>query len=282
MKIIRYLAADGEVRYAAHRPDGFLYDLTGDPYANSEEGRRVTDRRADIRRLLTPVAPAAIIGLGINYKRRPVLKDVPAPEQPAAFGKTLASARDPGSALYLPSFPNPDALDYEGQLAVIIGRACKGARPDQALGFVLGYTAAWDVADPTWQRTRGGGRWTGGEEGAGLDTFCPIGPCLVTPDEIPRPDALRITTTLTDILGDCQIIQERSTGDMLFRVAALIAFLSADTILLPGTIILTGAPHPADTDRQPPRPPRPLRRGDMLTVAIEKVGALSIPVRTDA
>jgi len=282
VKIVRYLNARGEIEYAAHRPDGFLYELTGDPYADPIAGRRDTGRRADIRRLLTPVAPAALIGLGVNYKRRPVLPDVPAPEYPAAFSKTLSSARDPGTSLFLPSFPDPDALDYEGQLAVIIGRACTAARPDQALGFVLGYAIACDIADPTWQRTRGGGRrWTGGGEVEDLDTFCPIGPCLVTPDEIPRPDSLKIRTTLTSRRGEYLVIQERSTADMLFGVAALIAFLSAETTLLPGTIILTGAPHPADTDRQPPRPPRPLQRGDMLTVEVERVGGLSTPARTE-
>ena len=271
MKIIRYLGADGETRHAAQQPDGFIYDLDGDLYGD----RRVTDRRADIQKTLAPVAPTAILGIGLNYRRHAAETNAKTPEYPIVFAKTLNTVQHPGGPILLPTFLRSDEVDYECELAVVIGRACKNVRADQALEYVLGYTAANDVSARDWQIARGGSQWTRGKS---FDTFCPLGPCLVTPDEIPNPNALGIKTTLTDGEGNSEVVQDWNTDDMIFDVPALIAFLSASTTLLPGTVILTGTPHGVGMARTPPRWLRP---GDTVSIEIEKIGTLTNPVEAE-
>jgi len=181
MKIIRYLGTDGRTRHAAQQSDGVVYDLDGDLYRD----RRVTDRRADIAKVLAPVAPTAILGIGLNYRRHAAETNAPLPEYPIVFAKTLNALQNPGGPILLPTFLRSDQVDYECELAVVIGREGKNIRPDQALDYVLGYTAANDVSARDWQIARGGSQWTRGKS---FDTFCPLGPCLVTPDDIPdRP-----------------------------------------------------------------------------------------------
>ena len=194
MKIIRYLGTDGVTRHAAQQPDGLVYDIAGDLYAEWQ----VTDRRADIRKALAPVAPTAILGIGLNYRRHAAETNADPPEYPIVFAKTLNTVLHPGDPILLPTFLRSDQVDYEAELAVVIGRGCKNVRADRALEYVLGYTAANDVSARDWQIARGGSQWTRGKS---FDTFCPLGPCLVTPDDIPDPNALGIRTTLTDAEG---------------------------------------------------------------------------------
>jgi 2-keto-4-pentenoate hydratase/2-oxohepta-3-ene-1,7-dioic acid hydratase in catechol pathway len=132
---------------------------------------------------------------------------------------------------------------------------------------VLGYTCANDVSARDWQLRRGGTQWCRGKT---FDTFCPLGPCLVTTDEIDNPNSLSIKTILND-----QTVQDWDTGDMIFDVPALIEFLSASTTLLPGTVILTGTPQGVGAAR---KPPLWLKPGDTVTIEIEKIGKLTNPV----
>jgi 2-keto-4-pentenoate hydratase/2-oxohepta-3-ene-1,7-dioic acid hydratase in catechol pathway len=136
-----------------------------------------------------------------------------------------------------------------------------------ALDHVLGYTCANDVSARDWQIKLGGGQWCRGKF---FDTFAPLGSCLVTTDEIPDPQGLRISTTLNG-----ERVQDWTTSDMIFDVAALIEFLSGSTTLVPGTVILTGTPHGVGMAA---RPPRWLKAGDEVTVEIERIGALTNPV----
>ncbi len=271
MKIIRYLGADGQVRRAAQQPDGLAYDLAGDFYADY----RITDRRAEIVRLLAPVAPTAILGIGLNYRRHAAETGAGTPEHPIVFAKTLNTVQDPGGPILLPTFLRSDQVDYECELAVVIGRPCKNVHPDRALDYVLGYTAANDVSARDWQIARGGGQWTRGKS---FDTFCPLGPCLVTPGDIPDPNALGLKTTLTDREGIAEVVQDWNTSDMIFGVPALIAFLSASATLLPGTVILTGTPHGVGMARTPPRWLQP---GDRVSIEVEKIGTLTNPVEAE-
>jgi 2-keto-4-pentenoate hydratase/2-oxohepta-3-ene-1,7-dioic acid hydratase in catechol pathway len=140
-------------------------------------------------------------------------------------------------------------------------------RRDRALEYVLGYTCANDVSARDWQVRRSGRQWCRAKS---FDTFCPLGPCLVTTDEIPNPNSLKIRTVLNG-----ETVQDSDTGDMIFDVPALIEFLSGSTTLLPGTIILTGTPSGVGIAAQPPRWLRP---GDVVRVEIEKIGALENPV----
>jgi len=158
-------------------------------------------------------------------------------------------------------------VDYECELAVVINRRCKNVSRAEALDYVLGYTCANDVSARDWQRSLGGGQWC---QAKSFDTFCPLGPVLVTKDEIPNPNNLRIKTVLNG-----EVMQDWTTSDMVFDVPTLIEFLSASKTLLPGTVILTGTPHGVGFAR---KPPVWLKSGDTVSIEIEKIGTLTNPV----
>jgi 2-keto-4-pentenoate hydratase/2-oxohepta-3-ene-1,7-dioic acid hydratase in catechol pathway len=167
----------------------------------------------------------------------------------------------------LPRQLRSDKVDYECELAVVIGRTAKNVSRESALDYVFGYTAANDVSARDWQKEWGGGQWSRAKS---FDTFCPLGPCLVTADEILNPNALRLSTKVNG-----EILQDWSTGDMIFDVATIIEFLSGDSTLLPGTTILTGTPHGVGMAANPPRW---LGAGDVVEIEVEGVGTLRNPV----
>ncbi len=263
MKIIRYLDSSGNVKFASLRPDKTALVISGDVFG----GFSVTDEPAQVEKLLAPVAPASLLCIGLNYRRHAEEGKAQIPEFPVLFMKAPSSVQNPGDPILLPRHLRSDEVDYECELAVVIGRACKNVRRQRALDYVLGYTCANDVSARDWQRRWGGGQWCRGKT---FDTFAPLGPCLVTADEIPQPNALAIKL---EIGGE--VLQDWNTGDMIFDVPRLIEFLSGSTTLAPGTVILTGTPHGVGFAR---RPPRWLRPGDVVTVSIEKIGELSNPV----
>jgi 2-keto-4-pentenoate hydratase/2-oxohepta-3-ene-1,7-dioic acid hydratase in catechol pathway len=183
------------------------------------------------------------------------------------FFKAINTLQHPGAAIEIPTHLRSDEVDYECELAVVIGRACKNVSRAEALKYVLGYTCCNDVSARDWQIKRGGGQWSRGKT---FDTFSPLGPVLVTPDEIPNPNALNIRTVLNG-----QVMQDWNTNDMIFDVPTLIEFLSGSTTLLPGTVILTGTPHGVGMAQ---KPPRWLKSGDSVSIEIEKIGTLTNPV----
>ncbi len=132
---------------------------------------------------------------------------------------------------------------------------------------MLGYTIGNDVSARRWQKEAGGGQWVRGKS---FDTFCPLGPALVTPDDIPDPQGLRLTCTING-----QLVQDDTTAKMIFPVAELIAYLSEDTTLLPGTVIMTGTPSGVGFARTPPLLLTP---GDTVAMTIEPIGTLTNPV----
>jgi len=162
-------------------------------------------------------------------------------------------------------------VDYECELAVVIGKPCKNVSRAEALKYVLGYTCCNDVSARDWQIKRGGSQWSRGKT---FDTFSPLGPCLVTADEIPNPNALRLRTRLNG-----EVMQDSTTADMIFDVPTLIEFLSGSTTLLPGTVILTGTPQGVGMAQ---KPPRWLRAGDTVSIEIEQIGTLENPVTEEA
>ncbi|HEX3726638.1 MAG TPA: fumarylacetoacetate hydrolase family protein, partial [Pirellulales bacterium] len=160
--------------------------------------------------------------------------------------------------------------DYECELAVVIGKRAKNVPRARALEYVLGYTCANDVSARDWQKDFGGSQWCRGKT---FDTFCPLGPTLVTADELAEPNALAIKTIVNG-----QVLQDWNTNDMIFDVPALIEFLSGSTTLLPGTVILTGTPHGVGMAR---KPPVWLKAGDEITIEIEHIGSLTNPVQDE-
>lgn len=217
--------------------------------------------------MLAPVQPGSIICIGLNYRKHAEETGATFPEYPVVFFKGVNTLQHPGAPILLPMHLKSDEVDYERELAVVIGRACKNVRRDRALDFVPGYTCCNDVSARDWQIKRGGGQWSRGKT---FDTFSPLGPCLVTSDEIPNPNALRIRTVFNG-----EVMQDWNANDMIFDVPALIEFLSGSTTLLPGTVIVTGTPHGVGMAQ---KPPRRLRSGDQVSIEIEKIGMLTNPV----
>ena len=263
MRLIRHLTSAGPA-YAALQSDGSAREIAGDIFGDF----RVTDRPARPGKLLAPVDPAALLAIGLNYKKHAAESHQGPPEKPVLFLKATSSVQHPGDPIELPRHLASAEVDYECELAVVIGRRCKNATRVNALDHVLGYTCANDVSARDWQRKPwGGGQWC---QAKSFDTFCPLGPALVLKDEIPNPNQLRLRTLLNG-----ETMQDWNTNDMIFDVPALIEFLSGSKTLLPGTVILTGTPHGVGFARTPPVWLKP---GDTVTIDIEKIGALTNPV----
>jgi 2-keto-4-pentenoate hydratase/2-oxohepta-3-ene-1,7-dioic acid hydratase in catechol pathway len=267
MRIIRCRTTDGTTTYAALGPDGAARAIEGDPFGDHWVG----DRVLDVAERLAPIVPTQLIGIGLNYKRHAAESGMATPAYPVVFHKTLNSVVGPDAPIVLPKAAPCEKPDYECELAVVIGRDAKDVPRERALEYVLGYTCANDVSARDWQLEKGGGQWSRGKS---FDTFCPIGPVLVTRDEIPDPNALRISTDLNG-----ERVQDWRTDDMIFDVPALIAFLSAGTTLLAGTVILTGTPHGVGMAASPPRW---LRDGDVVSVSVSEIGTLTNPVVQEA
>ena len=264
MRIIRFVDDGGRILYGHGYGDGTAVVLEGDIYGGVTD----TGRTVPVKKLLAPVEPSAILGIGLNYHRHARETGLEIPKYPVLFMKNPAALAHPGDPIVIhPSCMNPPEVDYEVELAVVIGRVAADVPVSEALTYVLGYTAANDVSARRWQGGRGGGQWVRGKS---FDTFCPLGPELVTPDEIVDPQALRLTCVLNG-----ETMQDATTSDMIFPVAELISFLSRGMTLLPGTVILTGTPSGVGFTRMPPVFLMP---GDTVEVSVEGIGTLINPV----
>jgi 2-keto-4-pentenoate hydratase/2-oxohepta-3-ene-1,7-dioic acid hydratase in catechol pathway len=266
MKIIRFLAAGREHLGRLH-DDGHTTLLEGDLFG----GLRDTGTPATVDTLRAPLEPRDILCIGLNYKKHAAESGAEPPAHPVLFMKNSGTLQHPGAPIVLPRRLRSDQVDYECELAVVIGTRCHNVSRAAALDHVLGYTCANDVSARDWQRQGGGGQWCRGKSFA---TFCPLGPALVTTDEIPNPNRLAIRTILNG-----QTLQDWNTDDMIFDVPAIIEFLSASMILAPGTVILTGTPHGVGFARTPPVFLKP---GDSVTIEIEGIGRLTNPVVEEA
>lgn len=263
MKIVRYHNSQGEVQHGELHPDGTTTRLEGDLL----HGFAGTGEAADVAKLLSPVAPADILCIGLNYAAHAAEGGKPCPEFPVLFMKTSSAVQNPNDAVVLPRNLRSDRVDYECELVVVIGKDCKNATQDNALEYVAGYTCGNDISARDWQSMWGGGQFCRGKT---FDTFAPMGPCLVTPDEILDPNNLRIQTRLNG-----QTMQDSSTADMIFSVKRLVEFLSGSTTLRAGTVIFTGTPQGVGFARNPPVWLQP---GDVVEVEIEGIGVLSNPI----
>src|SRR6202158_717166 len=264
MKLIRYLDHSGKIQYAAEQPGGAHLRIEGDLFAKN----RVTQDLASIAKILAPVVPAMIWCIGQNYRRHADEVGMTSGDYPVVFAKGPNALQDPGAPIATPARAGTEELDYEGELVVIIGKACKDVGREHALEYVAGYTCGNDVSARDWQLKKGGSQWCRGKS---FDTFAPIGPCLVTPDSIADPNGLGIQTTVNG-----RVMQDGNTRDMVRDVPALIEFLSQSTTLLPGTAIFTGTPHGVGMAQNPPLW---LKDGDEVSITIEKIGTLTNTVR---
>jgi 2-keto-4-pentenoate hydratase/2-oxohepta-3-ene-1,7-dioic acid hydratase in catechol pathway len=258
MDIVRVQTRDGSIQYGCEVGNR-VFNLEGDLFGTFSQGQTVLE---PVRRL-APVVPSAIYAIGLNYRAHAAEMKVDLPQYPVVFMKSPSSLLDPDAPIVLPRHLRSDRVDYECELAVVIGKTCKNVSAAEALDYVLGYTCGNDVSARDWQKDLGGGQWV---KGKGFDTFCPLGPVLVTADCIPNPQILPIRTLLNG-----EVRQESFTGDMIFTVAELIEFLSGSTTLQPGTVILTGTPSGVGAASVPQRF---LQAGDEVVIDISGIGRL--------
>ncbi len=263
MKLVRYQDASGRISYGRRHDDGRTTQIDGDILASFTD----TGKVAVVSKVLAPIEPRDILCIGLNYRKHAVEGNQAIPTFPVVFMKNIGALQNPGDPIILPRRLRSDEVDYECELAVVIGRECYNVSKANALEYVLGYTCANDVSARDWQIRMGGSQWCRGKTFA---TFCPLGPWIVTRDEIPNPNSLPIKTVLNG-----QTMQDWNTDDMIFDIPTLIEFLSGSTRLLPGTVILTGTPHGVGAAR---KPPVFLKQGDNVTIEIGSIGSLSNPV----
>ncbi len=255
MKLVRLLSELGPT-WAAETAAGYFRVEWDD-----ESPRATKDSVAG--KLLAPVDPPAIIAIGLNYRKHAAETGARIPEFPIVFAKGLNSVSGPGDPIVLPRHLRSDKVDYECELAFVIKKNAKNVPSDRAMDYVLGFTAANDVSARDWQKEWGGSQWCRAKS---FDTFCPVGPRLVTVDELPNYDDLRITTKLDGVT-----MQDGRTDDLIFDIPTLVEFLSGSTTLLAGTLVLTGTPHGVGMARNPPVWLEP---GNVVEVEIEGIGVL--------
>jgi 2-keto-4-pentenoate hydratase/2-oxohepta-3-ene-1,7-dioic acid hydratase in catechol pathway len=228
--------------------------IAGSPF--SDFRREAAERPLSAVQLLPPVAPGKIICIATNYAAHAGELGTEVPALPLLFSKPPSSVIGPGEPILLP--PQSQRVEHEAELAVVIGQRARWISPDEAPGYILGYTAANDVTARDLQNTDG--QWT---RAKGFDTFCPLGPWIETHLD---PSDLLVTCHVNG-----QLRQMASTRDMIFPVPQLLAFVSSIMTLEPGDVLLTGTPSGIG----------PLAAGDEVRVEIEGLGALANPVRND-
>jgi 2-keto-4-pentenoate hydratase/2-oxohepta-3-ene-1,7-dioic acid hydratase in catechol pathway len=261
--IVRLRLPDGEVVFASPNADGKWQKLAGD----LATGFTLSETVFEEGELLAPVAPPVIFGIGLNYKSHAQELGRALPEFPLVFLKQGTAAQDPEKTIELPRGLCSDSVDYEGELAVVIGKPGKNIPKENAYEHVAGYCCAIDVSARDWQFVKGGGQFSRSKT---FDTFCPLGPVLVTPEALPDPHRLGLKT-----LVNGELRQRTSTGDLIFDIPTLIHFLSGSTTLQTGTVILTGTPGGTGNSFDPPKWLQP---GDTINVTIDELGTLTNPI----
>ena len=250
MKIVRIRLAGEEIAYGAVEPEGIRVHQ-GTPFVAWEPTETLVPFGE--ARLLAPVFPTKVIGVGRNYADHAAERGVEVPAEPVIFLKPATSVVGPGAAVVIP--PDSEEVHHEAELAVVVGRVARRVAAEDAAAYILGYTAANDVTARDLQRRDG--QWG---RAKGFDTFCPLGPAIETELD---PTGLSISCRVND-----EIRQQGNTADMVFGVAELLAFISRVMTLLPGDVILTGTPAGIG----------PVRPGDRMEVEIERIGVLGNPV----
>jgi 2-keto-4-pentenoate hydratase/2-oxohepta-3-ene-1,7-dioic acid hydratase in catechol pathway len=215
-----------------------------------------------VRRLAPLPRPGKIFAIGFNYRSHAEETGTPIPVAPVVFSKASTAVIGPGAAIEIP--PASALIDYEGELAVVIGTRAKRVSRRQALNHVAGYTIMNDVSARDYQQR------SGHCIAKSFDTFAPMGPVLVTADEIPDPSTLDLRTFVSG-----EQMQHARTDDLIFDVPTLIEYISAGVTLEPGDVISTGTPGGVGFRRNPPRF---LKAGDVVRIEISSIGALENPV----
>lgn len=262
MKIIRFSDQAGAVHWGVPSDEGHAVVLAGSLF----DARPSSAKPMAIANILAPLDPPNVIAIGRNYREHATeMKAEPQDAEPLIFLKATSAVTGPNDDIILPQFA-PSEVDYEAELAVIIARRCKNVPEREAMSVVLGFTCANDVSARDCQKRRDK-QWARGKS---FDTFCPLGPVILTPDEFPA-SGVAVRSFLNG-----QRMQDGHTSDMIFSVAQLVSYVSHQFTLLPGTVILTGTPAGVGAARTPPVF---LRDGDEMVVEVEGIGRLCNHVR---
>jgi 2-keto-4-pentenoate hydratase/2-oxohepta-3-ene-1,7-dioic acid hydratase in catechol pathway len=271
MKLVTYSTEDGAPK-VGYIEDGKVRSLGGANMLEYIEHGRDADRHPgsevvplDAVRLHAPITrPHKIIAIGLNYEDHAAETGGEIPKKPIVFAKYPNTIIGPGEAIRIPAIT--EQVDYEAELAVVIGRPAKNVSEEEALEYVFGYMNGNDVSSRDLQFSEGG-QWTRSKS---IDTFAPIGPYIATRDEVPDPQNLYLRCILNG-----EVMQDSTTSKMIFSVAELVSFLSSGMTLMPGDIILTGTPAGVGFVRDPKVFMKP---GDEVSVEIEGLGTLTNPV----
>lgn len=275
MKAVRFVNPDGEERIGALE-DGAIRDAgpagprgfvpTDEAWA-ALAGASGPEYPENEVRLLHPVIPGKILGIGLNYRTHAAETGADAPSVPVVFAKFPSALIGPGAEIVIPR--EETRPDFEGELAVVIGRRTYRADRGSARGAVGGISVIDDVSGRRAQLETPARQWTLGKS---FDTFAPMGPSIASMDGISL-DNIEVRTTVSG-----EVMQEANTSDLIFGVEELIVYVSAGMTLEPGDVIATGTPGGVGDSRTPPRY---LREGDVVDIYISGVGTLSNPVRLE-
>ncbi|WPB58085.1 fumarylacetoacetate hydrolase family protein [Xylophilus sp. GOD-11R] len=273
MKLLRFgplghekpglLDADGGIRDLS----GLLPDFT--PASLSPQALQVLAAIDPTRLPLVPGQPrlgtpwsgmGKFVAVGLNYRDHAAEAGMPIPKEPILFPKWLSCLSGPDDDVVLPA--GSTQLDWEVELGIVIGRTARKVPVAEALEYVAGYCLANDISERAWQIERGGGQWG---KGKGFDSFGPVGPWLVTRDEVPDPQKLDLWLSLNG-----ERMQSGNTATMIFNCAELVSHCSEVMTLEPGDLIITGTPPGVGLGF---KPPRFLKAGDVMELGIEGLGA---------
>jgi 2-keto-4-pentenoate hydratase/2-oxohepta-3-ene-1,7-dioic acid hydratase in catechol pathway len=208
--------------------------------------------------------PQKILCIGLNYRDHAIETNSPIPSEPIVFCKMPTAMIGPGEPILLPKVS--DQVDFEAELVVIIGKTLRNVSEEQATAGIFGYSVGHDVSARDWQKDKPGKQWFLGKS---FDTFAPLGPTLVTADEVPSTEDLRVKCTING-----EVMQDSSTRELIFKPAEVVAYISQVMTLYPGDVIYTGTPPGVGIARTPPRF---LKDGDIVEIEIEKLGILRNP-----
>ncbi|HWI71346.1 MAG TPA: fumarylacetoacetate hydrolase family protein [Baekduia sp.] len=261
----RLARQDGE-RFQPLDFEGDVADLIRAGIAPGDLG--IAEYMASEGSLQAPVRPGKIVAIGLNYLDHCREANMDPPERPLVFTKWTSSIVGPSDDIVVDR-ELTDAVDWEVELGVVIGQRMKDVPATKALNYVFGYTVANDVSARDVQTADG--QWVRAKS---MDTFCPLGPVVVTADEVPDPQALRIWTKVNG-----ETMQEADTSLMVFGVAELLSFCSRNFPLEPGDLVITGTPWGVGFVRQPPIG---LRDGDLVEAGVDGIGVLANRVRDAA
>ncbi|XP_034026564.1 fumarylacetoacetate hydrolase domain-containing protein 2A isoform X2 [Thalassophryne amazonica] len=273
---------EGSVRVGVEHSDGLgVVDLTAfDPSMPStmrgllelgDKGLECAQRalssgqcvvqQSDIRLLSPVLSPDKVVCVGLNYRDHCLEQNAPIPKEPIIFSKFPSAITGPYDDITLPS--DSKEVDWEVELAFVIGRRGKHIKEEDALSYVAGFTVANDVSARDWQLNRNGKQWLLGKT---FDSFCPLGPALVTTAAVTDPHSLGIRC-----LVNRERVQNSNTDQMIFKTEALVAWVSKFVTLTPGDVFLTGTPPGVGVFR---KPPKFLKKGDVVECQIDQLGSI--------